>query len=48
MALTSMFSVELPGIEPELLLGKMHSALLFRSVWFRFSPACYVRFSFGS
>ena len=40
------FSVELPGIEPELLLGKIHSELLFRSVWFRFSPARYLRFRF--
>jgi hypothetical protein len=48
VALTSLFSVELPGIEPELPLGKMHSELLFRSVWFRFSPALTCGFVFGS
>ena len=40
------FLVELPGIEPELRPGKMHSELLFRSVWFRFSPARYLRFRY--
>ena len=44
--LTSTFSVELPGIEPELLLGKMHSELLLRSAWFHFGPARYLRFRF--
>jgi hypothetical protein len=38
--------VELPGIEPELLPGKMHSGLLFRYVSFPFSPARYLRFRF--
>jgi len=47
-ALTSAFSVEPPGIEPELLPGKTHSELLFRYVSFRFSPARYLRFRFGS
>ena len=38
-ALTSTFSVELPGIETEHLPGKMHVALLFRYVSFPFVPA---------
>jgi hypothetical protein len=45
-ALTCTFLVELPGIEPELLPGKMHAELLFRYVSFPFSPARYVRFRF--
>jgi hypothetical protein len=44
VALTSTFSVELPGIEPELLPGKMPSDLPVRSVSFRFSPARYLWF----
>jgi hypothetical protein len=46
LALTSFPCVELPGIEPELLPGKMHSGLLFRYVSFPFSPARYLRFRF--
>jgi hypothetical protein len=46
MVLASYFSVELPGIEPELLPGKMHSELLFRYVSFPFSPARYLRLCF--
>ena len=38
--------MELPGIEPELLPGKMHSELLLRSAWFHFGPARYLRFRF--
>ncbi len=45
-ALTSTFSVELPGIEPEPLPGKMHSELRFRYISFRLSPARYLRFRF--
>ena len=36
--LTNYFSVELPGIEPELLPGKMASDLLFDYSSFQFSP----------
>jgi hypothetical protein len=46
MVILAEVAVELPGIEPELLQGKMHSELLFRSVWFRFSPARYLPFRF--
>jgi len=42
------FLVELPGIEPELLPGKMHSDLPVRSGSFRFSPARYLRFRLES
>ena len=47
-ALTSVFSVELPGIEPELLRGEMLSELQFHYVSVRFSPARYLRFVLGS
>jgi hypothetical protein len=46
VALTSAFSVELPGLETDALPGKMHSGLLFRYVSFPFSPARYLRFRF--
>ena len=38
--------MELPGIEPETLPGKMHTELRFRYVSFPFSPARYLRFRF--
>ena len=41
---TSMFSVELPGIETDALPGNMPSELPVRSISFRFSPARYLRF----
>jgi hypothetical protein len=41
--LTSCLVVELPGIEPASLPGKMPSELRFRYVSFRFSPARYLR-----
>ena len=47
-ALTSVFSVELPGIEPELLPGEMLSELQFHYVTVRFSPARYLLFVLGS
>jgi hypothetical protein len=43
MALTSTFSVELPGIEPEALPGLLRSELLFRYITFPFSPVRYLR-----
>ena len=48
MSLTSGFSVELPGIEPELLPGKMHSELLFRYVSSGPVPLLTCGFGFGS
>jgi hypothetical protein len=45
-ALTSIFSVELPGIEPASLPGLLPSELLFCYVSFRFSPVRYLRFRF--
>ena len=44
MVLTSYFSVELPGIEPDALPGNMHSELHVRSISFRFNPSRYLRF----
>ena len=44
--LSCCLSVELPGIEPEPLPGKMPSELLFRYVSFPFSPARYLRLRF--
>ena len=44
--LTSIFSVELPGIEPDALPGRMPSKLRFRSVSVRFVPVRYLRFRF--
>jgi hypothetical protein len=41
--LTSAFSVELPGIEPDALPGNMLPELPVRSVSVRFSPALYLR-----
>ena len=38
--------VELPGIEPELLAGKMACGLPFRYISFPFSAARYLRFRF--
>jgi hypothetical protein len=46
--LTCFFSVELPGIEPAALPGKNSSDLPIRSLWFRFSPAGYLRILLGS
>jgi hypothetical protein len=46
VALTSIFSVELPGIEPAALPGLLPSELPVRYVSFRFSPARYLRLSF--
>jgi hypothetical protein len=43
VALTSIFSVELPGIEPAALPGKMPSDLTVRYVSFRFNTARYLR-----
>jgi hypothetical protein len=48
VALASIFSVELPGIEPDALPGLLPSELLFRYVSFRFVPARYLRFRFRS
>jgi hypothetical protein len=48
LALTSAFSVELPGIEPVVLPGLMPSELEFHYVSFRFSPVRYLRFRLGS
>jgi hypothetical protein len=48
VALTSIFSVELPGIEPVVLPGLMPSELEFHYVSFRFSPVRYLRFRLGS
>jgi hypothetical protein len=45
-SLTSGFSVELPGIEPDALPGKTAADLQFHSVSFRFSPAHYLRIRF--
>jgi hypothetical protein len=47
-ALTSIFSGELPGIEPELLPGKMPFELPVRDVSLRFSSARYLRLVLGS
>ena len=44
VALTSIFSVELPGIEPDALPGLLPSELPVRSVSVRFSTARYLRF----
>jgi hypothetical protein len=46
-ALTSTFSVELPGIEPDALPGLLPLQLPFRSVSFRFSPVRYLRLRFS-
>ena len=43
VALTGIFSVELPGIEPAALPGKMPSDLTVRYVSFRFNTARYLR-----
>jgi len=43
-ALTSIFSVELPGIQLELLPGSLGSELQLRYVSVRFSLARYLRF----
>jgi len=48
VALTSIFCVELPGIEPDALPGLLASELRVRSVPVRFSPAHYLRFRLGS
>jgi hypothetical protein len=48
VALTSVFSVELPGIEPDLLSSEMLPELQFHYVSIRFSPAHYPRFRLGS
>jgi hypothetical protein len=42
--LTSVFPVELPGIEPDALPGLLACELRFRYVSFQFSPARYLRF----
>jgi hypothetical protein len=44
VALTSRSPVELPGIEPDALPGKMHPDLPGRYVSFQFSPVRYLRF----
>ena len=44
VALASLFSVELPGIEPVALPGLLPSDLPVRDVSFRFSQARYLRF----
>jgi hypothetical protein len=46
VALTSIFSVELPGIEPASLPGLLPSELQFRYVSFPFSTVRYLRFHF--
>jgi hypothetical protein len=45
-ALTSVFSVELPGIEPEPLPGNMPPELRFRFNPLHFGTSRYLRFSF--
>lgn len=45
-ALTSSFSVELPGIEPDALPGNLGSELPVRSISAQFSTAHYLRFRF--
>ena len=44
VALTSIFSVELPGIEPVALPGLLPAELQFHSASFRFSPARHLSF----
>jgi hypothetical protein len=48
VALTSIFRVELPGIEPDSLPGLLPSELLLRYVPFRFVSARYLRFRLRS
>jgi hypothetical protein len=44
VALTSIFFVELPGIEPDALPGLLLPEMPFRYVSFPFSPVRYLRF----
>jgi len=46
LALDQLSLVELPGIEPEPLPGKIQSELPVRSISIQFSPARYLRFRF--
>jgi hypothetical protein len=43
-----LFLVELPGIEPDALPGKMHPGLPVRYVSFQFNPAVTCGFVLGS
>jgi hypothetical protein len=42
------FPVELPGIEPVALAGRLPSELQFRYISFQFSPARHLRFRLAS